>query len=44
MWVAIPDDMEVTANLVKKRFGGGLYAVHMIPMGSFNEWRKRAFP
>ncbi len=38
MWVTIPDDMEVPANLIKKRFGGGLYAAHMIPMGNFNEW------
>lgn len=38
MWVTIPDDMEVPANLVKKRFEGGLYAAHMIPMGNFNEW------
>jgi len=38
MWVTIPDDMEVPANLIKKRFEGGLYAAHMIPMGNFNEW------
>jgi DNA-binding transcriptional MerR regulator len=38
MWVTIPDDMEVPSPLVKKQFAGGLYAAHMIPMGSFNEW------
>lgn len=32
-WVTIPDDMEVSAPLVKKQFMGGLYAAHMIPMG-----------
>lgn len=38
VWVTIPDDMEVPLPLVKKRFAGGLYAAHMIPMGNFNEW------
>jgi DNA-binding transcriptional MerR regulator len=38
VWVTIPDDMEVPSPLVKKQFAGGLYAAHMIPMGSFNEW------
>lgn len=38
MWVTIPDDMEVPAPLEKKRFGGGLYAAHMITMGNFHEW------
>lgn len=38
MWVSIPDDMELPPPLVKKSFPGGLYAAHMIPMGSFNEW------
>ena len=37
-WVTIPDDMEVSAPLVKKQFTGGLYAAHMIPMGAFEEW------
>jgi len=37
-WVTIPDDMEVPAPLAKKRFEGGLYAAHMIPMGAFEEW------
>lgn len=37
-WVTIPDDMDVSAPLVKKQFTGGLYAAHMIPMGAFEEW------
>ena len=37
-WVTIPEDMEVPAPLVKKRFAGGLYAAHMIAFGNFNEW------
>ena len=37
-WVTIPDDMEVPAPLMKKRFAGGLYAAHMIRMGNFHEW------
>lgn len=40
MWVTIPDDMEVTAPLTKKRFAGGMYAAHMIPMGNFQDWEK----
>lgn len=38
-WVTIPDDMEVHEPLKKKRFPGGLYAAHMIPMGNFEEWK-----
>ena len=38
MWVTIPDDFDVPAPLVKKRFEGGLYAAHMIPFGAFEEW------
>ena len=37
-WVTIPDDMEVPEPLTKKKFTGGLYAAHMIPMGAFEEW------
>ena len=37
-WVTIPDGMEVPEPLVKKRFDGGLFAAHMIPMGAFEEW------
>lgn len=38
MWVTVPDDCDVPAPLTKKRFPGGLYAAHMIPMGNFHEW------
>ena len=40
MWVTIPDNMEVPAPLTKKRFAGGMYAAHMIPMGNFQDWEK----
>ncbi|HOG01060.1 MAG TPA: effector binding domain-containing protein [Clostridia bacterium] len=39
-WVTIPDDMEVAAPFVKKRFEGGLYCAHTIPMGAFEEWER----
>jgi len=38
VWVTIPDDMEISAPMVKKHFAGGLYAVHAIKMGDFQEW------
>jgi hypothetical protein len=38
VWVTIPDDMKVPEPLIKKKFAGGLYAAHMIPMGAFEEW------
>ncbi|MCL2409997.1 MAG: effector binding domain-containing protein [Oscillospiraceae bacterium] len=37
-WVTIPDDMDVPAPIVKKRFSGGLYAVHTIKFPDFHEW------
>ncbi|NLG25794.1 MAG: MerR family transcriptional regulator [Clostridiales bacterium] len=37
-WLTIPDDLDVPAPLVKKRFPGGLYAAHVIRMGDFHEW------
>ncbi|MBR3751004.1 MAG: effector binding domain-containing protein [Clostridia bacterium] len=36
--ITVPDDIEIPAPLVKKRFEGGLFAAHMIPMGAFEEW------
>lgn len=39
-WVTIPDDMEVAAPFIKKRFDGGLYCAYMIPMGAFEEWER----
>lgn len=38
VWVTIPADMEIEEPLVKKYFCGGLYAVHTIPFGAFEEW------
>lgn len=38
-WVTIPDDMEVQEPLVKKRFEGGMYAVHTIAFPDFHEWK-----
>lgn len=37
-WVTIPDDMEVPAPLVKKKFEGGMYAAHTIKFPEFQEW------
>ena len=37
-WLTIPDDWDVPAPLVKKRFEGGLYAAHVISFGNFHEW------
>lgn len=37
-WLTIPEDMEVSAPLEKKRFPGGTYAAHCIQMGNFQEW------
>ena len=38
-WVTIPDDMEVPAPLVKKRFEGGMYAALIIVFPEFHEWK-----
>ncbi|MBE5797297.1 MAG: MerR family transcriptional regulator [Clostridiales bacterium] len=38
-WLSIPEDMEVPAPGVKKRFPGGLYAAHAIDFGNFHEWQ-----
>lgn len=37
-WVTIPDDLPVPSPLVKKRFPGGMYAVHTIEFPNFGEW------
>ena len=38
-WVSIPDDMEVKAPLIKKTFGGGLYAAHVLRDWNFQrDW------
>ena len=38
IWVTIPDDMEVTAPIQKKRFDGGVYAAHCIRHYEFDHW------
>lgn len=38
-WVSIPEDMEVPPPLVKKTFGGGMYAAHVLRDWSFQDWR-----
>lgn len=38
VWVTIPDDMDVPAPLVKKKFGGGLYAALAIRIPEFQYW------
>ncbi|HPJ01323.1 MAG TPA: effector binding domain-containing protein [Candidatus Limiplasma sp.] len=39
-WVSIPDDMGVPAPLIKKSFGGGLYAAHVLRDWNFQaDWR-----
>lgn len=39
-WVSIPDDMEVPAPLVKRKFNGGLYAAHVLRAWDFTDWRR----
>jgi len=36
-WVSIPNDMDVSAPLIKRYLEGGIYAAHMIPMGAWDE-------
>jgi len=38
-WASIPDELEVSQPLQKKRFAGGVYAAHCIKMGDFHEWQ-----
>lgn len=38
-WVTIPENEEVPAPLVKKKFPGGTFAAHCIKMGDFHEWQ-----
>ena len=38
-WISIPNDMEVPAPLVKKRFDGGLYGVYTSNPVDFDEWQ-----
>ena len=38
MWVTIPENFDVPAPLVRKRFLGGMYAAHAIVFGAFDHW------
>lgn len=38
VWATIPDDMEVPAPMVKKKFNGGLYAALTIKFPEFQYW------
>lgn len=40
IWVTIPDDLEISSPFVKKKFAGGLYAVHTIDFPNFHEWEQ----
>lgn len=42
VWVTIPDDLEVPAPLVKKKFAGGLYAALTIRFPEFQYWEELA--
>jgi len=39
VWATIPDGLEVSAPLMKKRFTGGLYAVFTSKPVNFDEWK-----
>ena len=40
MWVSVPDDMEIPAPLIKRKFTGGLYAAHVLREWDFEDWRR----
>jgi DNA-binding transcriptional MerR regulator len=39
MWVSVPDNLEISAPLVKRTFEGGLYAAHVLRTWDFDDWR-----
>lgn len=39
-WVSVPDDMEIPAPLVRRKFKGGLYAAHVLREWDFQDWRR----
>ena len=39
LWVSVPDDMEIPAPLVRREFGGGMYAAHVLTNWNFDDWR-----
>ncbi|MCL2159318.1 MAG: effector binding domain-containing protein [Oscillospiraceae bacterium] len=42
VWVAVPDDMEIPAPLVKRNFSGGQYAAHVLRNWDFSDWGRLA--
>ena len=40
MWVSVPEDMEIPAPLVRRKFSGGLYAAHVLRAWDFQDWRR----
>jgi hypothetical protein len=40
VWVSVPEDMEIPAPLVRRAFGGGLYAAHVLRAWDFQDWRR----
>ena len=39
MWVSVPDEMEIPAPLIRREFGGGMYAAHVLTDWNFDDWR-----
>lgn len=39
LWVSVPENMEISAPLVKRTFDGGLYAAHVLRSWDFEDWR-----
>ncbi len=40
VWVSVPEDMELPAELVRRTFTGGLYAAHVLRAWDFQDWRR----
>ena len=40
VWVSVPDNMEISAPLVRREFIGGLYAAHVLRAWDFQDWRR----
>ncbi len=40
VWVSVPDNMEISAPLVRREFSGGLYAAHVLRAWDFQDWRR----
>lgn len=38
LWITIPKGFPLPDSFQRRRFAGGLYGAHMIPMGQFEEW------